>query len=250
MRTAWHDIWGGASGAARNLSPRARIVCGGCVFAACIAAPAASAAGTAFIAAAVSLWLAFVRPPVRVARGALLFGLVLFLPYFLLAPVIGMQGAAGWRDALAPPWAVFIRGLAAMQVSISTLSALTASDLRKGLLGLPIPEVLSAVLIQIVHQSAVLFYETRRIASAIAVRGGTSGVGTGIRLVGSLPRVWLPRVLDRVDRVATAMEMRGYASFDLAGMDDGGKGAGDVPAIAAAALLLAASLALRILGGG
>lgn len=251
MRTAWHDIWGGAHGRVLRLTPRVRIACGGCVFAACLAAPAATPAGSLFITAATGLWLLAVRPPARVAAGALLFGLVLFLPYFLLAPVIRMESAAGgWREAMIPPWTVFIRGIAAMQVTIATLSALTASDLRRGLLGLPVPGVLSAVLVQIVHQAAVLFYETRRIASAIAVRGGTSGVGTAARVLVSLPRVWLPRMLDRVERVAAAMEMRGYAEFDLRTMD-GDKGcAADLPALAAAVLILAASVAMRLLGGG
>jgi energy-coupling factor transporter transmembrane protein EcfT len=250
MRTEWHDIWGGARGRVQLLSPRARIVCGACVFAACLAAPAASPAGVAFILAAVVIWGAFVRPPAEVVRGALIFGLILFLPYFLLAPVIRMEGAGvGWREALLPPWKVFIRGLAGMQVSIATVSSLTASDLRSGLLSLPVPGVVSAVLIQIVHQTAVLFYETRRIASAIAVRGGTSGPGTAVRVMGSLPRVWLPRILDRVERVAAAMEMRGYAGFDLGTMDEDEEHTHDLYALVTAFTLLVSAFALRFLGG-
>ncbi len=250
MRTSWHDIWGSAGGPAAALSAPVRITCGACVFAACLIAPARSPAGVGFILAAVALWELSVRPPSRVALGALIFGLVLFLPYFLLAPVIRAQTtSASWAEALLPPWTVFIRGMAVMQVSIATISALSASDLRRGLLGLPVPGVISAVLIQIVHQTAVLFYETRRIAAAISVRGGTSGFGATMRLLGSLPRVWLPRILLRVERVAAAMETRGYAEFDLAWMDTKEKQRRDIPALLLAAAALAAAVALRILGG-
>lgn len=250
MRSSWHDIWGSARGPAAALSPSVRITCGACVFASCLLAPARSPAGAAFILLAVALWEALVRPPARVARGALIFGLALFLPYFLLAPVIRAKAtSAGWAESLLPPWAVFIRGMAVMQVSISTITALSASDLRRGLLGLPVPGVISAVLIQIVHQTAVLFYETRRIAAAISIRGGTSGFGTTVRLLGSLPRVWLPRILLRVERVAAAMEARGYAEFDLAWMDTKERRRRDIPALLLAALALAAAAVLRLRGG-
>jgi energy-coupling factor transporter transmembrane protein EcfT len=95
-------------------------------------------------------------------------------------------------------------------VSVATITTLRASDLREAVVALPVPAAVSAILLQIVHQTATLAYETRRVASAIAVRGASTGGLTAWRLLSSLPRVWLPRIVQRADRTAAAMELRGY----------------------------------------
>ncbi len=250
MRTSWHHIWGSARGLAAGLSPPARIACAAGIFAACLVSPARSADGVAFILCAAALWVLAVRPPLRLVTGSLLLGLIVFLPYFLLVPAIRMMGPAGdWKSAMGPPAEILVRGMALMQVATATVSSLTAVDLRRGLLGLPIPRVVSAVLIQIVHQTAVLLYETRRIASAVSVRGGSSGMTLALRLIGSMPRVWLPRILSRVERIGAAMEMRGYADFDLREMDSVDRRGADLPALGLVLLVLAAAVALRIMGG-
>jgi energy-coupling factor transporter transmembrane protein EcfT len=216
MRSAWHDIWGSARGSAVKLSPRARIIVGASVFATCMIAPATNWKGALAILVTVLTWTALVRPPARVIRSTSLLGLGLLLPYFLLVPLI-RDPAAGhaWSQAWTGPWTVFFRGMTAMQASVYTATTLSPSALRQGLSRLPIPEVFSSVLIQIVHQTAGLLYETRQIASAAAVRGGTSGYRAGLYVLTSLPRVWLPRVVDRAERVGAAMELRGYCERDL-----------------------------------
>lgn len=250
MRTAWHDIWGSARGPVASLAPQARILCGACVFAICMAAPATTWPGIGAVVLAVSTWLALVRPPARLMRSTLLLGLVLFLPYFLLVPFIRSEaGVTGFWDAFAPPWNVLFRGITAMQVSVSTAAALSASALRQGLGRLPIPAVLAAVLIQIVHQTSSLVYETRRVAAAVAVRGGSSGWGTAIKLIGSMPRTWLPRVLDRAERVGAAMELRGYCQRDLAAMGSVASSLTDALAIGIALAGLAGAVSLRLWGG-
>ena len=45
---------------------------------------------------------------------------------------------------------------------------------------------------------------------AVALRGGTRGFKTGLRLTKALPVAWLPRVLARADRVSAAMQVRDY----------------------------------------
>jgi len=102
-----------------------------------------------------------------------------------------------------------------MLLCAATVTTLSASDLRRGLLGLPVPAMVTAILLQIVQQTATLLDESRRVAMAIAVRGASTGGLTAIRLIGSLPRVWLPRVMERAERVAAAMELRGFCSGDL-----------------------------------
>ena len=121
----------------------------------------------------------------------------------------------GWAQALTPPWCVFVKGMAGILVTTASVTTLCASDLRQGLLHLPVPRVMAAILLQIVHQTGTLVYETRRVAAAIAVRGASSGWLTAVRVLCSLPRVWLPRVMARAELVAIAMEMRGYSDGDL-----------------------------------
>jgi energy-coupling factor transporter transmembrane protein EcfT len=258
MRRAWQEIWGSARGPARRLAPRTRILCGAGVFTTCLVAPATTWPGVAVITASVALWVALVRPPARVVRAALLLGLVLFLPYFLIVPLalVRSDAGGGWLAALCVAWTVFWRGMTAMQASITTATALSASALRQGLGRLPIPRVLSEVLVQIVHQAAGLVRETDGIASAVAVRGGTTGYRTAIRVLCSIPRVWLPRVVERAERVGAAMELRGYCEREPPERKQPGRAEApaasspaDGLALTAALLLLAGAIALRVWGG-
>jgi energy-coupling factor transporter transmembrane protein EcfT len=250
MKTSWHDIWGSARGPVCRLASQARIIGGASVFAICMIAPATRWDGVVVITAAVLAWALLVRPPIRIVRSTLLFGFVLFLPYFLLVPLIRDPATGqGWMDAVGVSWTVFLRGMTAMQASVYTATVLSASALRQGLGRLPLPRVVSAVLIQIVHQTASLIYETRQIASAIAVRGGTTGYRTGLRVLASLPRVWLPRVVERAERVGAAMELRGYCERDLAVLGVHATSWKDRLAITLAATTVAGVVALRIWGG-
>jgi energy-coupling factor transporter transmembrane protein EcfT len=192
------------------------------LFAACMVAPATTALGISVITATTVCWVIACGPPWRVVRSFALFGLAIFLPYFLLVPLIqtgSSDQGVEWMHAIAAPWGVFLHGMAGMLVSTSTATTLSPSDLRRGMLRLPAPGLVSAILLQIVHQTSELVYETRRVAAAIAVRGGSTGWQTSIRLLSSIPRVWFPRLLNRADRVAAAMEVRGYCEADPQAFD-------------------------------
>lgn len=249
MRELWHDLWGSGRGPISRIAPQSRIIAGTLVFAACLAAPSGRGMGAALIAAVAAGWMGACGLPWRALKSFAVLGLAMFLPYFLLIPLIAPAGPAGegparLAAALAVPWDVFLHGLAGLFVAAATVSALSISDLRRGLLALPLPHVLAAVLIQIVHQTATLAAETGRIAAAMAVRGGTRGATTVWRVASGLPRVWLPRVVGRADRVAAAMELRGYADSDLRafGRDRLRPGDAAVVALAAGVLGLAAGL--------
>ncbi len=188
------------------------------MFAACMIAPATTMRGSLVTIVITATWLTGCRPPIRVVRTTVVLGLFLFLPYFLLLPLLPADpstATGSWRQALIVPWTVLLRGMSAMFISIATTATLSMSDLREALVRLPVPSVVSAILLQIVHQTATLFYETRRVASAMAVRGATSGGGTAWRVLSSLPRVWIPRIVVRAERVAATMELRGYCDGDL-----------------------------------
>ena len=249
MRTGLHDLLGCARGPVARLAPQTRITTGALLFAACMVAPAATGPGILVVAVTVVSWVIACGPPWRVAGSFAMLGLAVFLPYFLLAPLIraGSPGqAAGWTHALAAPWGVFLHGMAALLVSTATATTLSPSDLRSGMLALPVPGMVSAILLQIVHQTSELAYETRRVAAAIAVRGASTGWRTSIRLLSSLPRVWLPRVLARADRVAAAMELRGYCEVDPRALGRSSVTAADAAVLAVAAGVLLLAVALRL----
>jgi energy-coupling factor transporter transmembrane protein EcfT len=215
-------------------------------------APARTVPGAAFIAAVALTWILVCGVPRRAAKSLISLGLAMFLPYFFLAPLLvggraAIAEASAWARAFAAPWDVFLHGLAGMVVATATAATLSASDLREGLVSLPVPRVFAAVLIQIVHQASELQFETRRVAAALAVRGATSGGRTALRVLTSLPRIWLPRIIGRADRVAAAMELRGYAETDFRIFGRTAIGAADVASILAVlgALVLAAALRFR-----
>ncbi len=250
MRVAWHGVWGSAHGAVRRFAPPTRLVLATLVFAACLLTPAQRPAGALWLAALVPAWLFDCRPPARIWGGALAFGLVLFVPYLLLGPLLVAEGAAvgdapAWRDALATAAGVAARGLAGLLVCVGAAASFAPGEGSEALARLPVPRLLSAILVQIAHQSATLRVETGRVASAMAVRGATRGWRTGWRVVTSLPGVWLPRVVRRAERVAAAMELRGYdvESFRL---HPGRPARGaDVAAVLLACALVGVSIGLR-----
>ncbi len=250
MRALWHDSWGSGRGPAIRLAPEARIAVGAALFAASLAAPAGAGRGIALIAFVATGWTAACGMPMRAVKSFALLGAAMFLPYFLLVPLLASAGTPGsfgqgsFLSALAAPWDVVLHGFAGLFVTAATVTSLSASDFRRGVLGLPLPRLVTGVVVQIVHQTGSLLAETGRVAAAVAVRAGSGGAGTVFRMLGSLPRVWLPRVIDRADRVAAAMELRGYAETDLRVMGRSPIGAADVVAIGAALgpLVLAAGL--------
>jgi energy-coupling factor transporter transmembrane protein EcfT len=191
----------------KGLEPRARLLAGAGAFAACVLAPAASWTGSGVIAATALAWLAACGPPARRILAAVGLGCALFLPFFLL-PLLAPR-PAGPGD-FAVPWGVCTHGFGCLLVSLGTVAALGVADFHDGLERLPLPRLVRAILGQIVHQSGHLAAETRRLTDALAVRGASGGGAAALRLVAALPTVWLPRLLQRAERLALAMELRGY----------------------------------------
>jgi len=81
-------------------------------------------------------------------------------------------------------------------------------DLHRGLVCLPIPRSLVALIVQLINQTTLLAEETIRIVGVLRLRGA-SGV-RGIRVLFAFPVVWMVRMLFRAERSAAAMAVRGY----------------------------------------
>jgi len=251
MRTFWHDVWGCGRGPATRLAPPTRLAVGGIAMATCIIVPVLHPPGVLVLLGTALSWLAACRPPRRIVGLLVLVGLALFLPYFLLAPLLRSAdsgGTAAWLHALEVPWGIFVRGLSGMLVSVATVTTLRLADLREALDRLRMPRLVSAILQQIIHQTAALAGETRRIAAAMTVRGASGGGRTAWRVLASLPRVWLPRVVLRAERVGAAMELRGYGEGTVPLGRRSPIGRGDVLAVFTAFMVLALAIVLRAWG--
>jgi cobalt/nickel transport system permease protein len=246
------EIWGSGKGPLLRVSPRARLLAGTLLFFGCLWSAPDVPAGFVAVVAVVLIWLRATGIPKRYLGPLLVYGLLVFLPVFLLVPWIGAETSGTiWEravsfEALRPPWRIFVRGLSGMLVATATVSAMTVSELYASLIRLPLPRLATSILVQIVHQTGLLFHETARVARAIAVRGGTSGWKAGLLVARSIPAVWLPRVLFKAERVGAAMELRGYGgplpAFDLARVR-----ASDVLVVAGAGAILVGMIALRVM---
>lgn len=251
MRTSLHNLGGGGRGPILRALPETRLVAGAVTFAGCVVSSGATGAGSLCAGSIATAWVVACRPPWRVLRASLLLGLALLLPYFLLLPLFpepAGETAESWGGALIVPWTLLVRGLSSTVVSVATVTALSASDLRVALLRLPVPSVVSAILLQIIHQTGTLFYESRRLAAAMAVRGASSGGLTAWRVLFSLPQVWLPRIIVRAERVGAAMELRGYCNCPPPTPDRRALGLADVTIIGTAVGALLLALSLRFWG--
>lgn len=251
MRTSPHDLWGCAHGPATRLTPQTRVLVGMALFAICMAAPVTKLPGLICVSACTCAWLIGCRTPLKAIGHAVLLGLVFLLPAFFLTPLIrhGPSGAAwSWSRSIAVPWSIFVRGMSGILVSLGTVTSLGTSDLREGLGHLPVPRLVSAILLQIIHQTGTLVDETRQVACAMAVRGASGGGRTAWRILVSLPQVWIPRVVARAEDVAAAMEIRGYGQDTIGSFQRAPFRTGDVVVLALAAGLLGCAVALRWTG--
>jgi len=137
-----------------------------------------------------------------------------------------------------------------MLVSVAAATCLSPAELREALVRLPVPSLVSRILVQIVHQTGTLLYETQRVAAAMGVRGAASGGRVVWRVLFSLPQVWLPRVIDRAERVSAAMELRGYCDGPVAAEQRQRLGIAEFATLGGAGAALIASIGVRVWGGG
>ena len=248
MRKSWHGLWGCARGPATRLTPQTRILTGLLLFAVCMSAPVTGLAGLACITGGTAAWLLLCRSPLGTIGRAVLLGLSFLLPAFLLTPLIrnAPVGAGwNWERSVAVPWSMLIRGLSGMLVTLGAVTALSASDLREGMMHLPIPRHISAILLQIIHQAGTLVDETRQVASAMAIRGASGAGRAAWRVLASLPQVWIPRVVVRAEEVAAAMEIRGYGQDTIPSFQGSRLRARDVVVLLLAAGLFGGAVVLR-----
>jgi energy-coupling factor transporter transmembrane protein EcfT len=261
-------FFGSGEGILRRAAPAVRLMAGMLLLGAVLAAPAPHALGAALMVLVAAVALAASGLRLRYAARALALGLLLYAPLatLLAAPTLlplltealatrNEPGAGGQLlAALASDPAVrhvgliVLRGTCALLVMISAISTIAPRDVHAALGALPLPRLMRLIMLQVVQQTGMLLEETRRVRDAVAVRGGGAG-GAGA-LLAALPAAWLPRVAGRAERVAMAMDARGYASAPLPAIATPSRwSAFDAVAIGAGGATVVAAILLRVTGG-
>jgi hypothetical protein len=174
--------------ARRTRHPVAALLSGAALVLACLVVPDVRPLGPFALATIVMVALVFTRPPVSFALRLFAAMALVYVPMLLFLP----PHAAG-------------RGAATSMVAVLAIGFMGRAALHDAINSLPLPQMPKLLLMQILHQTSVLFGETGRIRTALTVRGAG-----GVRVLAALPRVWLPRVIFKAERVANALDMRGY----------------------------------------
>lgn len=164
------------------------------------------------------IWLVLTRPLRSGILKLLALGLVFFIPVFILLPwtgrsdqMIDLWGVITVRsDAWVAPTNVLARGIFCLLLGYGLIATLEKSEFQQALTRLPLPRVIIVMVHQILRWLGPIVEESTSIGRAVALRGGTRGFKTGLRLTRALPTAWLPRVLSRADRVSAAMQVRDY----------------------------------------
>jgi len=164
------------------------------------------------------IWLVLTRPPPSGVFKLLGLGLIFFVPFFILLPWTGrseeyvqLWGVLSVRsDAWVAPFNVLVRGVFCLLLGYGLIASVEKSEFQQALVRMPLPRVIVVMVHQILRWLGPLVEESTSIGRAVALRGGSRGFKTGLRLTRALPTAWLPRVLSRADRVSAAMQVRDY----------------------------------------
>jgi energy-coupling factor transporter transmembrane protein EcfT len=149
--------------------------------------------------------------------------------------------------AIATVGWMLLKGVASLTVTLAAISTLDAVTVRHAVAALPLPLNARLIVIQIIQQTGMLLDETARVRNAVTLRSGTRAARGGLALASALPVVWLTRVAGRADRVAAAMEVRGYMRAPLPPVTRPWLWQrSDIGAVAAGLLLIAGALLLRV----
>jgi cobalt/nickel transport system permease protein len=212
------DWFGRGRGVLRNPAPVTRLLAWILVTVACLLLRPSIWYELLVALGLLSIWLGATRPPRSGVFKLLGLGLIFFVPVFVLLPWTGrseeytqLWGVLSVRsDAWVAPFNVLARGILCLLLGYGLIVSVEKSEFQQALVRLPLPRVVVVMVHQILRWLGPLVEESTSIGRAVALRGGSRGFKTGLRLTSALPAAWLPRVLSRAERVSAAMQVRDY----------------------------------------
>jgi energy-coupling factor transporter transmembrane protein EcfT len=177
----------------REVYPLAGLLTGLMLTTSCLVLPASTPLERSLFAVPPLVTLLAYLPLPRVAVKVLAAVVVVYAPLMIFLPV----GAV-------------LRGASSALVAATSIGIMGYLALHDAVNELPLPQLLKLLVLQILHQTSVLMRETSKIRQAMDVRGALSRGRTGWEFLHALPRVWIPRVVFKAERIAHALEVRGY----------------------------------------
>jgi energy-coupling factor transporter transmembrane protein EcfT len=248
-------LFGSGKGPLLRLSPHARLICSILVLVAALISLPDPLSGILFTLCVTIVFLLLCRMPLRHLMRASIGVLLMSAPFLCFLLMAGPYTFAFSQrtpldvDAITGKHVavVALKGMSCALIVLSALSTVSFSELNDALARLPLPRIVVLLILQILHQTKLLLDETTRISKAFAVRGATSGMEASFLTLRHFPQTWLPRMVAKSERVANAMDLRGYGAA-LPQFDRGPLLLHDWFALSIATLFLCMVIANRLLG--
>lgn len=239
-------FWGCGNGLLKSLQPHTRIISGMLGGSACLLMPLHSIGQAIFMIITAFCWILLASMPGKMLLRCAFASVILVFPFLLLSPwmTIDSYSTSPMADRLAHAGGIALRSSCMLFIAASTMASLTMHDVHHGLVFLPIPRSLVALIVQLINQTMLLAEETIRIIGVLRLRGA-SGV-RGIRVLFAFPVVWMVRMLFRAERSAAAMAIRGYGIETAAKGDRSRLTIADLAMLSATTLVFVVSVTLRV----
>jgi cobalt/nickel transport system permease protein len=247
--------FGSGNGLLARLSPQARLLCSMLVLVTALTSLLDPLAGIFFTLCVSAVFLLICGVPLRhlmrasiavvsMSAPVLCYVIIASSDAFTFSPETSLTVDAAMQQHVV---IVALKGMSCALIVVGALSTVSFSELYDSLARIPLPRIVLLLMLQILHQTKLLLDETARISDAFAIRGATSGMKAPVLVLRYFPQTWLPRIVAKSERVANAMELRGYGTavpqFERSPMF-----LHDWLALCIAALIVSVVIANRLLG--
>ncbi len=239
-------FWGCGNGPLKSVHPQTRILAGVLVGSSCLLMPLQSMGQMIFMISTAFCWILLASMPEKMLLRGAIASIVLFCPFLLLSPwmTVDEYSSSPMAERFALSSGIALRSTCMFFIAASTIASLTMHDLHRGLVCLPIPRSIVALIVQLINQTMLLAEETTRIVGVLRLRGASGVRGSSVLF--AFPIVWMVRMLFRAERSAAAMAVRGYG-IETAVKDDRIKLTfQDMTMLSAATLAFVISVTLRV----
>ena len=196
----------------RRFNPATRLLCGASVLATTLLAPLSGQLhATLWHVSIASSWSLCCALPRAVLIRLLRFAIALYIPALLLISFASFLADMDLHTAFTTTNTIILRSVTSVIICVATGAALNTSELNRALLEIPIPQPVSTLIVQVIHQSEILLKENRSMLAALQLRGVNSApLKLRLRCICAVPTLWILRLAARAERVGDAMELRNF----------------------------------------
>ena len=200
--TNFDEIWGSGNGIVKKLTPQTRIICCVLLLITLLILPSSSTAGIISGILIVLSWNLLCGSPVKIYEILLPPSAIALVPFIILSTMSGF----------AVTGSILFHSLASLFICIGGFTSLTMNDFHEGISLMPLSGSVSALIIQIVHQTLLLVSETQMIMMSMRLRMAGSRNLDKCGVMFNFPVVWLERLVHKAGSISDAMVLRNYGT--------------------------------------